>query len=437
MKIAVIGGGSTYTPELLNGFLALASSLPLSELWLMDIDAERLQVVGGLAQRMAAAKAAPFRIVLTRERRAAIQGAAYVITQLRVGKMEARRRDEYLGQRYGLIGQETTGVGGMAKALRTIPVILEIAQEMQALAPGALLLNFTNPSGLITEMLSRYAPEVPAAGVCNSPTNAKMMLLRLLEERTGEKIAPQQAQLDSLGINHLVWHRGLRVAGQEVWPQVLEGYLAKLAAEAEPAWDPHLIEALGMIPSYYLEYYYYPRRSLAKQAQWPPSRAEAVMEIERGLLQQYADPGVCEPPAELMLRGGAYYSTAATHLIHAHYNDLGEVHIINTRQNGAVAGWPEDWVLEMPCRVNRAGLQPLPTPALPLVCSGLLAHVKSYEILTVEAAVRGNREAAYQALLAHPLGPEAAQLPMLLDEMLEINRRFLPQFWPDTRRDLA
>jgi 6-phospho-beta-glucosidase len=344
--------------------------------------------------------------------------------------MEARRRDEYLGQRHGLIGQETTGVGGMAKALRTIPVILRIAADMRELAaPGALLVNFTNPAGLVTQALSQYASEVPAVGVCNVPITAKMMILEQLEKSTGKKLPPERAELRTLGLNHLSWHRGFSIDGEDVWPQVIEGYIASLKKAEHPDWDPRTIEVLRMIPNYYLQYFYHTDRKLASQQKWPPSRAEEVIAVEKDLLRQYADPALKEPPADLMKRGGAYYSTVATQLLTAHHNDLGEVHVVNTRNGGAVKEWPADWVLEIPSRVGRKGIQPLPAEPLPPACFGLIAQVKAYELLAVEAAVHGDREAAYQALLAHPLGPAADRVQAVLDDMLETHKAWLPQFW--------
>ena len=429
MKVAVIGGGSSYTPELINGFLARVESFPMTDLWLMDISQERLDIVGGFAQRMVEANGTPFNVHLTTDQRAAVRGAGYVITQLRVGGMAARRQDEYLGRRHGLIGQETTGVGGMAKALRTIPVILNIAQDMRELAPGALLVNFTNPAGLVTEALSRHAPDVPSVGVCNVSITTRMGIVKRLEKERGEPIDPQRTELETLGLNHLSWHRGFTLDGQDIWPQVFEGFLTELEQQAEPEWDVATIRSLQMMPNYYLKYFYYTGKVLAEQEAWPPSRAENVMEIENGLLQQYAEPERSEPPADLMKRGGAYYSTVATQLLNAHYNDAGETRVLNTPHAGAVPGWPADWVLEMPCRIDAQGIHPLPTRPLPPVCFGLLAQLKSYEILTAEAAVHGDRNAAYQALLAHPLGPAADQVQAVLDDMLEINRRYLPQFW--------
>ena len=429
MKVAVIGGGSTYTPELVNGFLARMDQFPLKELWLMDIDTTRLEIVGGFARRMVEARGSPFKIVLTSNQREAIKSVSYVITQLRVGQMEARRKDEYLGKRHGLIGQETTGVGGMAKALRTIPVILKIARDMRALAPGAMLVNFTNPSGLVTQALSKYAPDVTAVGVCNVAITTKMTIIDELERATGKQIDPARTELRTLGLNHLSWHRGFSVDGEDVWPQVIEGFIAALKAEEDPEWDPRTIEALRMIPNYYLQYYYHTDKKLASQEEWPPSRAEEVIEIEKDLLSKYADTNLKEPPADLMKRGGAYYSTVATQLLNAHYNDLGETHIVNTRNNGAVKEWPAEWVLEIPARISRKGVDPLPADPLPPVCFGLIAQVKAYELLTVEAAVHGDRNAAYQALLAHPLGPSADKIPEVLEDMLETHKAYLPQFW--------
>jgi 6-phospho-beta-glucosidase len=429
MKIAVIGGGSTYTPELVNGFLDRIKSLPLTELWLMHIDSERLEIVGGFAQRMVEAKGSPFKVVLTTDQREAVKDAAYVTTQIRVGHMPARVADEYLGRRHGLIGQETTGIGGMAKAMRTIPVLLKLASDMKELAPGAMLVNFTNPSGLVTEALQRYAPEVPSVGVCNAPIGMKMRIIEELEKSSGRKIALEQAELNTLGLNHLSWHRGFTVEGEDVWPQVMQMTIDELKREAEPEWDPRLVESLKMIPNYYLQYFYDTPHKAALQEKWPPSRGEEVIEIEKGLLKQYSDPNLKEPPADLMKRGGAYYSTVATQLLNAHYNDMGEVHVVNVRHNGTVPGWPADWVLEMPAKVDRQGIHPLPAEPLPPACFGLLAHVKTYELLTVEAAVHGDREAAYQALLAHPLGPKADRVQSVLDDLLETNKIFLPKFW--------
>ncbi len=424
MKVAVIGGGSSYTPELINGFLERQDSFPMTELWLMDILPERLEVVGKFAQRMAKAAGAKFEVHLTTDQREAVKDAQYVTTQLRVGWMAARREDEYLGMRHGLIGQETTGIGGMAKALRTIPVILKIAADMRELAPGALLVNFTNPAGLVTEALARYASDVASVGVCNVPITTKMHML----EDLGIQAKSTDAQLETLGLNHLTWHRGLKLDGEDLWPQVFEQYVQKLRSDEHPAWDVNTIESLQMIPNYYLQYFYYTGKKFEEQKSWPPSRAEAVMQIEDELFKQYAEPDRTTPPDGLMKRGGAYYSTLATQLLNAHYNDLGETHEVNVPHRGAVKGWPEDWVLEMPCTVDAKGIHPLPAEPLPLSAFGLISQIKAYELLTVEAAVHGDRNAAYQALLTHPLGPSADKVEMVLEDLLQTNKKYLPQF---------
>jgi 6-phospho-beta-glucosidase len=429
MKIAVIGGGSTYTPELVNGFLERIATLPITELWLMDIDPQRLNIVGGFAQRMVKAKGDLFKVVLSTNQREAIEGASYVTTQLRVGMMPARRGDEYLGLRHSLIGQETTGIGGMAKALRTIPVILSIAKDIREVASGALLANFTNPAGLVTEALNRYASDISAVGVCNVGITTKMEILKELEGATGSHVDDEKAALNTLGLNHLTWHRGFTIDGEEMWPLIFAAFVESLKNEADPEWDVRTIETLGMIPNYYLHYFYYTDKKLAEQKKWPPSRAEEVMEIEKDLLRQYADPALTQPPADLMKRGGAYYSTLATQLINSHHNNLGQVHVVNIRNNGAVKEWPADWVLELPAKVDRRGVHPLPAAPLPASCFGLISAIKMYELLTVEAAVHGDRNATYQAMLVHPLGPSADKISEVLDDLLETNKQWLPQFF--------
>lgn len=429
LKVCVIGGGSTYTPELLLGFINRENEFPLDEMWLMDTDAERLAVVGGFAQRMARANNARFRVILSTERKDALKSSSYVITQLRVGKMAARREDEYLGKRHGLIGQETTGIGGMAKALRTVPVILDIAKEMQSLAPNALLVNFANPSGLVTEALFRYAPAVNVVGVCNASLTTKMEILKSLNHQMGSNFKPEEARIKTLGLNHLTWFYGFEINGQEYWPQIMSWLINEMKEQEDLYFDPDTLQNLQMLPNYYLRYYYYKDKMLEKQDHWPPSRAEEVMEIERDLLEKYQDEDRTEPPEDLMKRGGAYYSTVATQLLNAHHNDLNETHVVNVRNNGAVPAWDKDWVLELPCRVNASGIFPLPAQPLPPVCESLITQVKAYEILTAQAAVNGDRNAAYKALLAHPLGPSADKISHVLQDMLEINQPYLPRFF--------
>jgi 6-phospho-beta-glucosidase len=256
-----------------------------------------------------------------------------------------------------------------------------------------------------------------------------MEILDELEKATGSHVESDHAVLNTLGLNHLTWHRGFTVDGEEMWPLIFPAYVESLREEPEPEWDVRTIESLGMIPNYYLQYFYYTARKLNDQKKWPPSRAEEVMEIEKDLLREYADPALTEPPADLMKRGGAYYSTLATQLIDSHHNNLGQVHVVNVRNNGAVKDWPADWVLELPAKVDGKGIRPLPAAPLPAACFGLISQIKMYELLTVEAAVHGDRNAAYQALLTHPLGPSADKVQEVMDDMLQTNKQWLPQFF--------
>jgi 6-phospho-beta-glucosidase len=422
MKIVVIGGGSTYTPELIDGLLSRVGALPLREVWLVDPNEQRLQVVGGFAQRMAAYAGAPFRVELTGDRRRALDGADFVITQLRVGGKAARHGDELLGRRHHIVGQETTGVGGFAKALRTVPVVLEIARDMRELAPQATLVNFTNPAGIVTEALVRHGG-VPVVGLCNNAINAQRRIAQMFQ------VAPQQVQIEQVGLNHLNWIRRIRIGGDDATEAVLKSYVERLRHdEGEIHFPPALIGALHAIPSSYLEYFYLESQIVARQERGVPTRAEVVMDVERRLLERYSDPHLCEKPPELMERGGAYYSEAAAALIESLYTDDGAVHVVNTRNDGAIPNLPADVVVETPCRVGKSG--PLPLPVVPLEPQfhGLTSAVKSYELLTVQAAVYGDEQAAILALLANPLGPDATHAEAVWNDIKKTNQGMLPQF---------
>ena len=429
MKITVIGAGSTYTPELINGFLERVDRLPIQEIWLMDIDPSRLKIVSGFVQRLAQQAGNPFLIIPSDNLLQSLAAADIVITQFRVGQMQARREDEYLGKRHALVGQETTGIGGMAKALRTIPHILQICEIIQRDAPEALLLNFTNPSGLIMEAIQRYAPNVKAAGVCNSAYTTKMKILEHLSTQHGVRYQAEDGELLTLGLNHLTWHYGFLLKGRDVWEEVFTGYLQQLRQMDEPPFHPDFVQRQGVIPNDYLEYYFQTHRKIAAQDHWPPSRAEQVMEVEKKLLARYADPDCTSIPPELMERGGAYYSSVAASMIESYWNGLGETHIANVSHDGQVRGWEKDWVLEMPCKVDRAGVHPLPTPPLPLYNYAFIEQVKQYELITVEAAVHGDRQAALRALVTHPLGPSEEKAAAVLEDLLQTHQPYLPRFF--------
>jgi 6-phospho-beta-glucosidase len=420
LKICVIGGGSTYTPELIEGFIERKDELPVAAIVLMDIDEDRLRVVGGLAERMLRAAGADIELQLTTRRREALEGADYVITQIRVGGLACRIQDEKIPLQFGVVGQETTGPGGFAKALRTIPVLLDIAHDMAEVAPGAHLINFTNPSGIITEALLKYTA-IPTIGLCNSPFGFQRGIARQLG------VAPERIQLDYVGLNHLSWIRGVRLDGVDVFDQVLEGAIA-LARAGESPFSPELLETLGMIPSYYLTYYYNHDQVVAEQRRAGKTRGEVVQEIEAKLLQLYADPNIRHKPKLLEKRGGAHYSTAALAVISAIHRDKGEVHIVNTRNNGALPDLPPECVVELPSVINRSGARAVPVAPMPPAIRGLTQAVKAYEELTIMAAVEGDEQAALQALLAQPLVRSFAVAQGLWAAIKEANRAYLPQF---------
>jgi 6-phospho-beta-glucosidase len=427
VKVCVIGGGSTYTPELVDGLLRRGAALDLHEIHLVDHDAARLAVLGPLAARMADRDGAGVTVRWTTDRPDGIAGARFVVSQIRVGGMAARERDEQLGREFGLIGQETVGVGGFANALRTIPVALDIAADVARWAPDATLLNFTNPAGLVTEALCRHT-DVATIGLCNVPWTVKARVAASLG------VTAEEIDVDYVGLNHLSWVRRVSVAGIDRTPEVLAGLeertsrvVSSAHADGEPDWTPAAIRVLGAIPNYYLLYYYETDAWLRFQATHP-TRASAVHEIEAALLRQYADPSLTEKPAELESRGGAYYSEAAAALMADLVAGTGAVHVVNTPNQGAIAGLDDDVVVEVAARIGASGPEPIPVPPLRADMDALLRTVKDAELLTVEAAVHGDEDAALRALVTNPLGPSMSMAPAVWARLREMNDGMLGRF---------
>jgi 6-phospho-beta-glucosidase len=411
MKVAVIGGASTYTPELIEGFAARADVLPVDELVLEDISKERLDIVGGLAKRILARTGYPGRLVTTTSLDDAVDGASAVLVQLRVGGQQARLMDETLPGRFGLIGQETTGPGGFAKALRTVPVVTDIAAAVsKRAAPGAWIVDFTNPVGIVTRALLDDGHR--ALGLCN----VAIGLQRRLASQLG--VAPQRVRLDHAGLNHLSWVRRVLVDGVDRLPDLL-------ADPVDVGLPAELMRTLGAIPSYYLRYYYCTDEVLNESG---PSRAEQVMDIERQLLAMYADPSLDRKPALLDQRGGAYYSEAAAALVTSLLTGDGALHYVDLRNSGTIAGLPDEAVVEVPAKVDRSGAHAEPVPPLAPELLGLVQAVTAYEVLTVEAARTGERRTALRALLAHPLVRQWDIAAPVLDAILAANREHLPRF---------
>lgn len=432
LKIAVIGGGSSYTPELIDGFIRRAGELPVAEICLVDIPIgqDKVEIVAGLARRMLQRVKLKSKVTVSFDRKKALLGADFVVTQFRVGGLDARARDERFPLKYGVLGQETTGPGGFTKALRTIPVILDICQDMADICPDAWLINFTNPAGLITESVLRYT-QIKCIGLCNVPIHMKMTIAKLLDA------AADDVFIDFVGLNHLVWGRRVWLKGMDVTARVLammqDGAALTMKNIPDLKWDGDFLQALGMVPCPYHRYYYMTDALLAEeQAAAAPggagTRAEVVKTVEARLFELYKDPQLAEKPAELEKRGGAYYSDAAVSLISAIYNDKREIHTVNTINRGTISGLPADCVIETNCVISKNGALPLTVGELPPELFGLVQHVKAYEMLAIEAGVHGDRSKALQALVNHPLVPSVGVAKQLLADLLLLNAAYLPQF---------
>jgi 6-phospho-beta-glucosidase len=420
VKIAVVGGGSTYTPELIEGITVRGDRLPVDELVLLDPDPERAEVVGGLARRMLDRLEWRGRLIITPNTDGALDGADFVVVQLRVGGQAARFVDETLPLRFGTIGQETTGAGGFAKALRTVPVVLDIAERAaKRAAPGHWIVDFTNPVGIVSQALLDDGHR--AIGLCNVAIGFQ----RRFAERFG--VAPERVELEHVGLNHLTWERAIRIDGVDRLPELLETEGQQIADDVGMPLE--LILGLRAIPSYYLRYYYLFDSVLADQrSEGHETRAEEVIEIETRLLEMYRDPHLTEKPALLADRGGAFYSEAAAALIASLHDGTGDVQIVNVRNGGCLPDLSPDAVVEIPARVDRDGAHPLPLAPLDPLMRGLVQQMKAYEELAVAAARSGDRAVALKALLANPLVRNWEVARPLLDALLEANRAHLPRF---------
>lgn len=429
VKLAVVGGGSTYTPELIEGIARRSDRLAVDELVLLDIDAERLEIVGGLAGRMLARLGWPGRLVLTGSQDEAIEGANFVLVQLRVGGQAARLVDETLPPRFGTLGQETTGAGGFAKALRTVPLVLSIAEQVgRRAAPGAWIVDFTNPVGIVTQALLDEGHR--AIGLCNVAIGFQ----REFAKRYG--VEPERVELEHVGLNHLSWERAVRVDGVDRLPEILSGDGPDEIAGwvGSPA---EIVRVTRSIPSYYLKYYYRFDEVLRDQVDGGHTRAAEVMDIEGELLDMYRNPHLDVKPKLLERRGGAFYSEAAAQLIASLHDDRGDVQVVDIR-NGPLQGstgpralpdLPDGAVVEVPARITRLGAAPLELAPLAPEMRGLVQAVKAYEELTIEAASTGSRDVAVRALLANPLVARWSIANALLEPLLEANRRYLPRFF--------
>ncbi|WP_055483735.1 6-phospho-beta-glucosidase [Sphaerimonospora mesophila] len=415
MKLAVVGGGSTYTPELIDGFARLRGELPISEIVLVDPDEHRLGLVAAMAARMLARAGHPARVTTSTTVDCGVAGAAAVLIQLRVGGQAARDVDETLPLECGCVGQETTGAGGLAKALRTVPVVLGIADRVRAYAPDAWIVDFTNPVGIVTRALLDAGHR--AIGLCNVAIGFQRRAAAALG------VTPDRISLDHVGLNHLTWVRAVRLDGEDVLPAALDGHGEELAEAA--GLPVELIRRLGAVPSYYLRYYYQ-HDQVVEEQKAGPSRAARVAAIEAELLEMYADPSVDVKPELLEKRGGAFYSEAAVALIASLIGDRGDVQVVNTRNGGTLPFLDDDAVIEVPAVIGAHGAAPVPVDPVEPLYRGLIAHVSAYETLALDAARDGGTDRVRAALLAHPLVGQAALADDLADRLVAANLAHLP-----------
>lgn len=421
MKLAVVGGGSTYTPELIDGFARLRDTLPISELVLVDPAADRLELVGGLARRIFAKQGHPGRIVTTSDLDAGVAGADAVLLQLRVGGQAARLQDETWPLECGCVGQETTGAGGLAKALRTVPVVLDIAERVRRANPDAWIIDFTNPVGIVTRALLQAGHK--AIGLCNVAIGFQRKFAKLLD------VAPSAVHLEHVGLNHLTWERSVRIGGpdgEDMLPKLIAEHGDTIAADLRL--PRRVLDTLGVVPSYYLRYFY-AHDEVVRELGTKPSRAAEVAEMEKQLLAMYGDPALDEKPELLAKRGGAFYSEAAVDLAASLLGDAGSggspVQVVNTYNNGTLPFLADDAVIEVQARVDASGATPLAVPELDPLYAGLVANVTAYEDLALQAALHGGRDRVYKALLSHPLIGQYEYAEGLTDRLIAHNREHL------------
>ena len=427
IKVVTIGGGSSYTPELVEGFIKRYDELPVKELWLVDIEdgEEKLEIVSNLARRMVKRANIDMKIFHTLNRKEALKGADFVTTQFRVGQLDARIKDEKIPLSHGLIGQETNGAGGLFKALRTIPVILDIINDIQKLCSDAWLINFTNPVGIVSEAIFRYTNFKKYIGLCNVPIGIKNNLAKVLE------LDSNKIDIDFAGLNHMVYGLNVKINGKDITNKALDRYIdANISMKniKDIEFNKDFIKSLGVIPCPYHRYYYKSLEMLdieLKEFKDGKTRGQVVKELENELFEIYKDENINTKPPQLEKRGGAYYSDAACNLINSIYNDKCDIQVVNTLNNGAINDFKDDEVVEISCVITKDGPKPIHIGNLPIAISGLLRQIKSFELLTAKAAVMKDYNIAYLALCINPLTPSDDVAKVVFDELMDAHSEYI------------
>lgn len=433
IKVASIGGGSSYTPELVEGFIKRYKEFPITELWLVDIEEgqEKLNIVGNLAKRMVKKAGLNIEIHMTLNREEALKEADFVTTQFRVGMLQARKLDERIPLKYDVIGQETNGPGGLFKGLRTIPVILDICRDIERLCPEAWLINFTNPAGMITEAVLRYSNIKKVIGLCNVPIGIERGIAKLYN------VDHSRIRVHFAGLNHMVYGLDVFLDGESIKKEVIEKLvdpnLTSFVKNIKGiGYDSHFIRALDVLTCPYHNYYYKQNEMLEKQkrdSENEGTRADKVFRLEKELFELYKDETLEVKPPQLEERGGAYYSDAAVQLITSIYNDKCDIQTVNTKNNGMIDFIDDDSAVEISCIITKDGPKPIQIGDLPVATHGLIQQIKSFERLSVDAAVKGDYGLVILALSINPLVPSDTIAKNIIDEMMEAHREYLPQFY--------
>ena len=430
LKIVTIGGGSSYTPELVEGFIKRHSELPISELWFVDVEAgkEKMEIVTNLARRMVQKSGLDIKVYSTLDRREALVDADFVTTQFRVGLLDARIKDERIPLSHGVIGQETNGAGGLFKGLRTIPIILDIIKEIEELCPKAWMINFTNPAGMVTQAVLEHTNFRKFIGLCNVPIGEKKGVADLM----GVDIS--RVDMDFAGLNHMVYGVGVRIDGVDVLEEVLSKFgdsTTTMKNIKAKKFNKDFVKSLGAVPCSYHRYYYKSEQMLTAELEdfkENGTRAEVVKALEKELFELYKDETLDIKPPQLEQRGGAYYSDAACSLINSIYNDKKDIQVVNTKNKGAIPSLAYDDAVEISCVITKEGPMPLALGHLPIGVQGLISQIKAFERLSGKAAVTGDYNIALQALTINPLTPSDEMAKILIDELLVAHKDHLPKF---------
>lgn len=427
IKLVYIGGGSTRAAGTVASFIhhGGGSHFKGSEVVLVDLDAERLDIVRRMAQKMSDQLGAGIKITATTDRRAALPGADAVLTSFRPGGFEARYLDESIPLKHGYIGQETQGAGGFFMAMRSLHVIRDIVSDMEELCPDAWLFNYTNPVNIVSEAITHHS-RIKTVSLCEGP----IIFPRWIAKTAG--LDPDRIDVTMVGLNHNCWSNRHLYEGRDMMPLLAEAYER---LKDDPSVSRHEIRMLklavtmGSLPADYFQYYYYKEEVLEALQAKGTTRAQDILAKVPDYWQHYTEQAASDVPAldPNRSRGGLHELELAFDVMDAVFNDRKEIWHCNMPNNGALADFPADRVVEVPCFVDRHGIAPIAQGAMPKQTAGLVKMLGEYQALTAEAGWSGTRIDGIRALASHPLVFSIDRAERLYDEMAAAHRAYLPE----------